>query len=71
MKDLYKFKFFLIMATMMIRMGGVIQLIIMKQNTPKDFVSDDNRFFLESLVFLLNRQNDMNVVGTHDRVQEY
>jgi DNA-binding NarL/FixJ family response regulator len=73
MKDLYKFKFFfLIMATMMIRMGGVIQLIINEtKNTPKKiFVIDDNRFFLESLVFLLNRQNDMNVVGTHDRVQD-
>ena len=55
----------------MMRMGGVIQLIIKEiKTTPKKiFIVDDNRFFLESLVFLLNRQNDMNVVGTHGRIQ--
>ena len=55
----------------MIRMGGVIQLVIkgIKTTPKKIFLVDDNRFFLESLVFLLNRQNDMDVVGTHDRIQ--
>jgi len=72
MKDLYQFYFlFLIIAPVMMRMGGVIQLIIKEiKTTPKKiFIVDDNRFFLESLVFLLNRQNDMNVVGTHGRIQ--
>jgi DNA-binding NarL/FixJ family response regulator len=72
MNDLYEFKFFfLIIATMIVKTGGVIQLIITgTKTTPKKiFIVDDNRFFLESLVFLLNRQNDMDVVGTHDRIQ--
>jgi DNA-binding NarL/FixJ family response regulator len=72
MNDLYEFKFFfLIIATMIVKTGGVIQLIItgMKTTPKKIFIVDDNRFFLESLVFLLNRQNDMDVVGTHDRIQ--
>ncbi|NLJ49133.1 MAG: response regulator [Candidatus Atribacteria bacterium] len=49
----------------------MIQLVIkgIKTTIKKIFIVDDNRFFMESLVFLLNRQNDMNVVGTHDRVQ--
>ncbi len=51
--------------------GGLIQLIMkeIKTTIKKIFIVDDNRFFLESLVFLLNRQNDMSVVGTHDRVE--
>lgn len=40
-----------------------------KTNPKKIFIVDDNHFFLESLVFLINRQNDMDVVGTHDRIQ--
>lgn len=35
----------------------------------KVFVVDDNRFFLESLIFLLNRQEDVTVVGTHHRTR--
>jgi DNA-binding NarL/FixJ family response regulator len=72
MNDLYEFKFFfLIIATVIVKTGGLIQLIItgMKTTPKKIFIVDDNRFFLESLVFLLNRQNDMDVVGTHDRIQ--
>lgn len=55
----------------MIRMEGVVQLITegVKTTPKKVFVVDDNRFFLESLVFLLSRQNDMYVVGTYDRIQ--
>ncbi|MDI3543355.1 MAG: hypothetical protein PWP57_960 [Candidatus Atribacteria bacterium] len=40
-----------------------------KTKQKKVFVVDDNRFFLESLVFLLNRQEDVTVVGTHHRVK--
>jgi len=40
-----------------------------KTNPKKIFIVDDNHFFLESLVFLINRQNDMDVTGTHDRIQ--
>jgi len=40
-----------------------------KVSQKKVFVVDDNRFFLESLVFLLNRQEDIKVVGTHHRVR--
>ena len=72
MNGLYEFKFFfLIIATVIVKTGGLIQLIItgMKTTPKKIFIVDDNRFFLESLVFLLNRQNDMDVVGTHDRIQ--
>ena len=72
MNGLYEFKFFfLIIAKAIVKTGGFIQLIItgMKTTPKKIFIVDDNRFFLESLVFLLNRQNDMDVVGTHDRIQ--
>jgi DNA-binding NarL/FixJ family response regulator len=72
MNGLYEFKFFfLIIATVIVKTGGLIQLIItgMKTTPKKIFIVDDNRFFLESLVFLLNRQNDMDVAGTHDRIQ--
>ncbi len=40
-----------------------------KTKQKKVFVVDDNRFFLESLVFLLNRQEDIQVVGTHLRAR--
>lgn len=41
----------------------------MKFRAKRVFIIDDNRFFLESLIFLLNRQNDMEVVGTHHCAQ--
>jgi DNA-binding NarL/FixJ family response regulator len=40
-----------------------------KISQKKVFVVDDNRFFLESLVFLLNRQKDIKVVGTYHRAR--
>ena len=40
-----------------------------KVKQKKVFVVDDNRFFLESLVFLLGRQEDIQVVGTHHRAR--
>jgi len=40
-----------------------------KLRQKKVFVVDDNRFFLESLVFLLNRQEDIKVVGTYRRAR--
>mgnify|MGYP001189977820 FL=1 len=40
-----------------------------KVKQKKVFVVDDNRFFLESLVFLLGRQEDIQVVGTHHRAK--
>jgi len=40
-----------------------------KVKQKKVFVVDDNRFFLESLVFLLNRQKDIKVVGTYHRAR--
>ena len=54
MNGLYEFKFFfLIIATVIVKTGGLIQLIItgMKTTPKKIFIVDDNRFFLESLVF--------------------
>ncbi|MEI6158022.1 MAG: response regulator transcription factor [Atribacterota bacterium] len=40
-----------------------------KLQTIKIFLVDDNRFFLESLSFLLSRQNDMEVIGTSSRAR--
>jgi len=40
-----------------------------KISQKKVFVVDDNRFFLESLVFLLSRQEDIKVVGTYHRAR--
>ena len=53
------------------QLRGVSWLVVtagMKIDPKKVFIIDDNRFFLESLVFLLNRQNDIRVVGTHHRI---
>ncbi|MCX6089236.1 MAG: response regulator transcription factor [Candidatus Atribacteria bacterium] len=40
-----------------------------KLQTIKVFLVDDNRFFLESLSFLLSRQSDMEVIGTSSRAR--
>ncbi|HQE24463.1 MAG TPA: response regulator transcription factor [Candidatus Atribacteria bacterium] len=40
-----------------------------KTSPKKVFVVDDNRFFLESLVFFLNCQEDIKVVGTYHRAR--
>ena len=40
-----------------------------EMNEKRIFIIDDNRFFLESLIFILNRQNDMKVVGAHHCAQ--
>ncbi|HSV31922.1 MAG TPA: response regulator transcription factor [Atribacteraceae bacterium] len=38
-----------------------------REKTIKVFLIDDNRFFLESLTFILNLKKDMEVVGTTTR----